>query len=169
MDGIKAKRKGFATGFKFLKEGDTLNGYYVGTTDKVINGKPAKEHSFQTDEGTKTVLGQVDMHNQLIENNCLNIKVRVYFTGKMERLKNGNTKKLYDVYFWPNDKYTGEAPDPYPTEDEQSEEFSDNDSSAVIDELPPARATKPSTPAAVPSAARQAATKQLLSGRKASA
>ena len=159
----KAVRAGNTSGFKFEKAGDTLSGYYIGTTEEMINGSLAKKHVFKTATGLVSVLGQADMYKQLVGNDCLNLNVDITFTGQVLKLKGGKTMKLYDVEFDPDDQYDAGASgghEDYADESEPGEEES------PADEIPVARASAPRQPAVVSSAARQEAVRNKLGGLK---
>jgi hypothetical protein len=107
----KAKKEAMATGFKFVKAGDTLKGYYQGQTKKIINGTPAVEHRYKTSTGLVSVLGQANILKQ-IENNGIvpGTYVEVQFTGETQKLKNGRTMKVYDIVFDLDDNDLSAAP-----------------------------------------------------------
>ncbi len=164
----KVIQRGSTTSYKFEKKGDTILGYYAGTTVEQINGTPANKHVFITDKGALSVLGQINMYNQLKDSAALGKKVEVVFTGQAQKLKGGRTMKVYEVSV-DHDDVLDTAGLPSLEEsnndmDEEQEESELADETPLPDEVPPPRAAAPRTPANTPSAASQARTKALLSG-----
>lgn len=151
----KAERTGNTTPFKFEKGGDKLAGYYVRTTDEVINGSTVKKHVFKTANGYLSVLGQADMYKQLVDNECKNTYVEITFSGDVQKLKGGKTMKLYDVAFDRSDTLDGETV-PSVTED-------DTDDMEPMDEPELPRAAAPARKPAPESVDRVRA---LLNSRK---
>lgn len=161
----KAIKSNDSNNFKFENKGDTLVGYYLKTTEEVINGTPAKKHWFQTDKGLTTVLGQANMYKQLVENECKGMSVDIIFTGQSIKLKGGKTMKVYDVFFDTEDLYQGDLPetdakDAY--EDDAEEDTLEDET--PVDEVAPARST--GTRAAQPTTAKQNAVRDMLRARK---
>lgn len=159
----RAQDLGQTQGFKFEKKGDVLKGYYIKTTEEVINGSRCKKHFFHTKNGIVTVLGQANMYKQLTDNNCQNLYVEVTFTGQKLPLKGGKTMKIYSVDYDETDVY-GEANsvetqtlgevdqneiDDYDGEAEEAEAELEADEPAA-DEVPPARQAQPPKKAAQP-------------------
>lgn len=95
---IQRASKTGATPFKFEDKGDTLKGYYLGTTEKTINDAPAKEHTYKTADGVVAVLGQSNILKQY-ENNGITpgTYVELRFTGDHVKLSGGRKMKVYDV------------------------------------------------------------------------
>ena len=155
----KVTREEDATPFKFEKAGDTLKGYYTGTSEIEIDGRPVKKHTFVTTDGLKTVLGQADLYKQLSGNNCLNFYVEATFTGDAQKLKGGKTMKIYSVAVDKSDKYEGAQIQDSDGEDVDSDIF---DAEPAADEVPPMRATPPKFATKAPSAESQAEVQALL-------
>ncbi len=165
----KANDLGNTTGFKFEKKGDKLVGYYIKTTEEIINGSNCKKHFFGTKSGIVTVLGQANMYKQLVDNNCQSCMVEVSFTGNALKLKGGKTMKVYEVYFDETDRWDGgeietagvdqDEVDGY---DEPSDDTALDEEEAPLDESPPARTTAPKHAAAPADPAGRAAVQNLL-------
>lgn len=132
-----------ATGFKFLKQGDTIKGYYQGQVQKTINGSPAIEHTYKTPNGVLSVLGQANILNQFKNNGVVpGTYVEITFSGKMEKLKNGRTMKVYDVKFDLDDSDTSAGP---PTNDVEWEGAEESNESAEENNYTPPTAKSPSS------------------------
>lgn len=152
----KAIRTGNSTGFKFVNKGDTLKGYYLGTTVEPINGKDVDVHRFKNESGIFSVLGQADIKGQFKSNGVTaGMWVEITFSGEMQKLKGGRTMKLYDVLFNRDDLDSGESTGPSLEEDYGDEEDSYGEV-AVAAPVAPAKA------ATAPSSDRQAAMRALL-------
>lgn len=141
-----------STGFKFVKKGDSLQGYYLGTTVKPINGKDTDVHAFRTESGINTVLGQADIKSQIKNNGITKgTWMEITFTGEMQKLKAGRTMKLYDVAF---DRDNTDLESSYnPNEAEDAEEDEEELESEEVAYVPP---TPPRTATQVPNTTRQA-------------
>lgn len=166
----KAQDLGQSQGFKFETKGQTLKGYYLKTTDEVINGSPCKKHYFQTAEGLVTVLGQANMYKQLTDNNCQNLAVEITFTGQALKLKGGKTMKVYEVSYDEEDVWDGAGTVAAETVGDDIDDGDDtdlDDDPAPLDETPPARAAAPKQRAVAPAADRQARVQKLLGSRPA--
>jgi len=150
-----------STGFKFLNEGDSIHGYYQGQLSKTINGSPAIEHTYRTASGVVSVLGQANILTQIKQNDIApGTYVEIVFTGKMQRLKNGRTMKVYDVSF---DRDNFDASVQLPSEEVYEADDSEDESS---DEVAPPAPVAPRQPASLPSADRKAQMQALLRGGK---
>lgn len=141
----KAVRSGNSTGFKFEKRGDTLKGYYLGTTEEAVNGRPTKVHRFTNELGTFSVLGQADLYQQLKRNNVSpGTYTEISFTGEtMQTGKGKSPMKLYEVAFDRTDIFTGSISDTI--EESDYEEEADEEPAY---NPPVAPAIAPSTPSA---------------------
>lgn len=157
----KSVRSGDSVTFKFEKKGDKLVGYYVGTTEEVINNAPCKKHTFVTATGRISILGQADLYKQLIQNECLNMAVEAIFTGEYQKLKGGKTMKLYDLYFTPEDMYSG-APLVLKEEDTSAEPDYSTEEEVPGDEIAYVAPVAPKRPTAAPTAATQTRVQDLL-------
>lgn len=163
----RVQRTDDATSFKFTKKGDTLQGYYIKTDTITIDGREVKRHLFETDTGLISVLGQADMHKQLMDGDCVNRFVEVVFSGTVKKLKGGRTMKLYDVAVDRTKVWTGSDAADLESGDLEGIEDSDvAEEETPVDELPPARPTRPARVAATPSATSQARVQAMLSGKK---
>lgn len=164
----KANRTSDTQAFKFENGGDTLKGFYLKTSEEVINGSKVKKHVFRTSDGLFSVLGQADMYSQLTENHCVGTYVEVTFTGKFRKLKGGKTMKLYDVSF-DREQVSDEAPiedNSYDQDDNEQDLSAETEVAEIVDEPTPPRPSKPLRAAAVPDAARQAKVQALLNSNR---
>lgn len=158
----KAVKASQAQGFKFVNEGDSLKGYYQGQVTKTINGSPAIEHTYKTEAGLLSVLGQANILNQYKNNNIEpGTYVEITFTGNVQRLKNGRTMKVYDVAF--DNEDTDSSPTA-PTDD-SAEPETDLDADEVSDVAPYVAPKAASAPRTV-TTSQQAKVQSLLNSRK---
>ena len=155
----KATKTSNNINFKFLKEGDSIKGYYLGQVEKTINDKPAVESTYHTKEGVLAVLGQSNILNQIKNNNITpGTYVEIVFTGMMQKLKGGRTMKMYDVSYDTDNQLSENQ---WSASDDGEVNY-EGDNEAALDEVTPPRPSKPLHAATVdPSKARG-----LLNGRK---
>ena len=118
---LKEANKGgiISTSFKFTKAGDTLKGYYQGQVQKTINGSPVIEHTYKTESGLMSVLGQSNILQQIKNNNIKpGMYVEIEFSGEMQKLRSGKTMKVYDIAY-DDENVDSDAQAPVPEQDEE--------------------------------------------------
>jgi hypothetical protein len=81
--------------FKFEKEGDTLEGHYMGSSLIEIQGKEVVKHTFKTATGILSPLGSADL-NQKLEEVPVGALTRCTYLGK-KALKGGKTVKTFKI------------------------------------------------------------------------
>lgn len=145
-------------------------GYFIGS--KTVPSPKSKTgtaqlHVFKTSGGTLGIWGKTDLDRKLA-GVTPGVMTRITFTG-MQETKN-NPMYKFRVEVDANNKIdvagvqgANKAP---ALEDEGDDDLGPADDAQAPDELPPARAQAPRTPAATPDAARQAKVQALLAGRK---
>ncbi len=159
----KAVKVANSQGFKFLAAGDTIKGYYQGQVTKTINGSPAVEHTYKTAQGLLSVLGQANILTQIKSNGIEpGTYVEIVFSGKMMKLKNGRTMKVYDVA---SDRDNLDDSAEAPT-DGSLEESEDEVLFEESDEVAPPQPVAPPRPASVPTPERKARMQALLNRGK---
>lgn len=155
-----------------------IEGYYVGSKDvpspKAKSGF-SKLHVFQTSKGAVGVWGKTDLDRKLASATAGSM-TRVTYTG-MKETKN-NPMYVYKVEVDSENTIDVSSANEEAVENSfgnetSSETYEDaetetdpGEEETQLDEVPPARATAPRQPAAVPSAERQAKVKALLGARK---
>jgi hypothetical protein len=156
----KASKGGIlSTPFKFTQAGDTLKGYYQGQVQKTINGSPVIEHTYKTEAGLFSVLGQSNILQQIKNNNIKpGAYVEIEFSGEMQKLKSGKTMKVYDIAF-DSENVDSDAQAPVAEQDDSEEEEELEEAA-----LPPVR--KPAIAASTPSSATQARIQALMKQAK---
>lgn len=81
--------------YKFETAGQELLGYFLGTQEISIKGKPVKRHSFKTASGVVSTLGSTNLNEGLAE--CSpGLMTRVTFDGEV-RTEKGNRFKKFTV------------------------------------------------------------------------
>lgn len=83
--------------FKFEKNGQSIEGYFVGSFDYQGDYAPTKKHIFQTDKGLVTVIGQAHLI-QMLEGLTPGILVRVTLVGSKKTNK-GKPMKLFELQY----------------------------------------------------------------------
>lgn len=84
--------------FKFEEVNTTLEGYYIGTFDIVIEGRDVKKHVFQTEAGLVSVLGQTHL-TQLLGGMTIGVLIRAIFIGTKVIKKGFNPMKMFDLEY----------------------------------------------------------------------
>jgi hypothetical protein len=169
---------GTAEGVKFEVIGQSLEGYYMGTFDVVIQQRDVKKHVFKTADGLVSVLGQAHL-TQLLGGIEPGILTRVTYVGT-KKTKQPQPMKLFEVEYDEDQREeVGQIQDRAPVEEPAEEEEVQEDYAAEddvpVEQLAPPPVRRPApAPAARPapaparttvSAAQADRAKQLL-GKK---
>lgn len=83
--------------FKFENKGDQLEGYYLGSEQREINGDPVTVHNIKTDKGLFSPFGSYDLNRKLADMQN-GVRVRITFNGK-KSLGKGKTVKEFTVEY----------------------------------------------------------------------
>lgn len=151
---------GQATVKKFENVGDKIEGYYMGSFDFEGDYGLTKKHVFQTENGAELVFGQRHLIQQLptIKPGTM---VRVVYTEDLAPKKKGqHPMKLFS--FEQDKKNTIDVVGVDSTWEAAADSAPEQEDTALADEVAPARAIRPATPAPAPSAS---AAQRLLAGR----
>ncbi len=156
-----------ATAFKFENKGDVLEGYYMGSFDFEGDYGPTKKHVFDTDKGAVLVFGQRNLI-QTLPTVKPGTKVRITYTDDLApKAKGRQPMKLFKFEQDRKDTREVNGVDLEPAaKDDDWTDGVDETTFEAVEEAPPAKATKPSTPARTPSAASQQETRNLLAGKR---
>lgn len=89
---------GSTDAFKFEKLQQSLEGYYVGTFDIVIDGRDVKKHVFQTSKGLVSVLGQAHL-TQLLAGIEKGTNTRITYVGSKKTKAGRQPMKLFELEY----------------------------------------------------------------------
>lgn len=156
--------------YKFENKGDQLEGYFMGSFDYQGDYGPTKRHVFSTPEGAVIVFGQKHLM-QLLPQIKVGTMVRLTYIDDLAPKKKGqHPMKLFKPEQDRKNVIEVNGVELAPALTETTEDDVPSNFEPVteepIDEAPPARATRPATPARTPSAAQQAAVRSVLSAKR---
>lgn len=167
-----------ATPVKFEKQGDSVEGYFMGSADHTGDYGPTKKHIFKTEQGAVVIFGQRNLMQQL-PTAKVGWKTLITYTGDKPSAKKGfHAMKLFVIKQDPKDTIEVAGVDLTPTEN--TENYAPNvdnnyeaDESDVdlpeVEAAPLPRAVAPRVPAKAPDNATKLKMQELLNKHRAPA